>query len=430
MSKKHRLRHEIAQSLRKWETDESASFTKNSVTNTGAVVPNSSSVQILSKHKPVSGNSPVDASGWRIPTSFRAYVCKLIPEPGFDYVCTNATVKRQYGSSGFPPSLDAYSIFLGTSGAGHFPRTSTNLKNRAITEALNKLKDGRINVAESLATLDQTISLIADVASSLYTLYKSLKGKNIGDQRHWDSVEQAYRHALLSHPGNATLAHKAWFFRSRGTTLTRPSSKFFQNKGQRWLEWHYGAQPLIQDVINGIALIRNGLPPPTICAVRHLEGFESLPPTRTGSSPYILSVLGEIKNGVHVRLDAEVTNDGLAKLDSLGLENPFSLGWELLPYSFVIDWLIPVGNAISALSATCGLQAKGQSVTTFTYTNVSVKWTDYPFVSGKPISYKIESLTTERVGLSTFSLPRLYIKSPFTSATRAATALALLSTIR
>lgn len=31
-----------------------------------------------------------------------------------------------------------------------------------------------------------------------------------------------------------------------------------------------------------------------------------------------------------------------------GLQDPLSVAWELLPYSFVLDWFIPVGNYLQA----------------------------------------------------------------------------------
>lgn len=46
-----------------------------------------------------------------------------------------------------------------------------------------------------------------------------------------------------------------------------------------------------------------------------------------------------------------------------GLKDPLSVAWELLPYSFVIDWFIPIGNYLSARGLAQSLT--GTFVTTF-----------------------------------------------------------------
>jgi hypothetical protein len=43
-------------------------------------------------------------------------------------------------------------------------------------------------------------------------------------------------------------------------------------------------------------------------------------------------------------------------LASLGLTNLASVGWEVMPYSFVIDWAVPVGNWLNLQDADTGLE--------------------------------------------------------------------------
>ena len=53
------------------------------------------------------------------------------------------------------------------------------------------------------------------------------------------------------------------------------------------------------------------------------------------------------------RLDPEW--QGARAFNQLGLLNPVSLAWELVPWSFVVDWVLPIGSVLSALSAPAGL---------------------------------------------------------------------------
>jgi len=42
-------------------------------------------------------------------------------------------------------------------------------------------------------------------------------------------------------------------------------------------------------------------------------------------------------------------------LNRLGLLNPVSLAWELVSWSFVVDWVVPIGPMFQALTAPAGL---------------------------------------------------------------------------
>lgn len=43
---------------------------------------------------------------------------------------------------------------------------------------------------------------------------------------------------------------------------------------------------------------------------------------------------------------------------SLGLTNPLEIAWEVVPYSFVVDWFLPVGSYISAWGVIPGLNGR------------------------------------------------------------------------
>jgi hypothetical protein len=47
------------------------------------------------------------------------------------------------------------------------------------------------------------------------------------------------------------------------------------------------------------------------------------------------------------RLIAELYEE-LSLQRSLGLVNPAEIAWEVVPYSFVVDWFLPIGSYISA----------------------------------------------------------------------------------
>jgi len=49
-----------------------------------------------------------------------------------------------------------------------------------------------------------------------------------------------------------------------------------------------------------------------------------------------------------------VTSPAVASAKEIGLTNPLLIAWELLPFSFVADWFIPLGSYIGNMDATIG----------------------------------------------------------------------------
>ena len=68
-----------------------------------------------------------------------------------------------------------------------------------------------------------------------------------------------------------------------------------------------------------------------------------------GSDTYTSGHQYDIKYKVSERATAYVELEPDWKPFTLG--NPLELGWELIPFSFVVDWAIPVGDALRALDA-------------------------------------------------------------------------------
>lgn len=53
-------------------------------------------------------------------------------------------------------------------------------------------------------------------------------------------------------------------------------------------------------------------------------------------------------------LQYRMNSEDRARLAQTGIDNPALLAWELLPYSFVVDWFLPVGNYLESLNAFSG----------------------------------------------------------------------------
>lgn len=187
----------------------------------------------------------------------------------------------------------------------------------------------------------------------------------------------------------------------------------------RWLEYTYAVKPLLNDVFN---------------AAQHLAYMQNRPRTQkirvTGKGSGARSVnpggiAYSVNWDVRVSLLAKITH--VNEFALIGLSNPLSVAWELLPYSFVADWFIPIGNYIQALDLARSLS--GSFITSrkdvqYTYgshyTGPSTKWEAYY------LRQDIEFTRTVNGSLPTPSLPQVKPLSKAASWQHAANAVALL----
>lgn len=113
-----------------------------------------------------------------------------------------------------------------------------------------------------------------------------------------------------------------------------------------WLQWQYGWKPLLSDVFEacdtGNRSIRKSLGRVNVSAT-NLIRENSFVDKQVLSVPYraLLTAEGKQSCRMQVWLEIRPQDFDIAEWASL---NPVSLAWELIPYSFVVDWFYDVGS--------------------------------------------------------------------------------------
>jgi hypothetical protein len=111
---------------------------------------------------------------------------------------------------------------------------------------------------------------------------------------------------------------------------------------------------------------------------------------------------------VEGRFKAVVTHINEAAL--VGLTDPASLIWEKLPYSFVADWILPVGDYLSASALSRAIQG------TYTYTRFSrVKVDGAVYVGSDPrrfVTFGVEPWVHDDVWLDRVVTSSLEVPFP------------------
>lgn len=113
---------------------------------------------------------------------------------------------------------------------------------------------------------------------------------------------------------------------------------------QRWLEVQYGWAPLVQDAYGAAHALAQQLNYPAVQTyrVRRRKPMKVTPPNVN----IIDGKDWEFIGFTQAQLIARLTEANVVALN--GLVDPSSVAWELVPWSFVADWFIPIGNYLAA----------------------------------------------------------------------------------
>lgn len=203
----------------------------------------------------------------------------------------------------------------------------------------------------------QTLMLLAQTATRLLSAMRSLRGCDPGGVAKALGLSPArVRDIMRKNPGGKRLSPKE-------ASVAASSA---------WLELQYGWIPLVSDAFGAAQALAQQLNEPAVQTYRVRKRNQTK--TCPVASPNIKSYeyLAQVKG----QLIARLTEKNVIGLN--GLADPSSVLWELLPWSFVADWFIPIGSYLEARGLAQSLS--GVFVTTITQRET------FSTTSGLPLS--------------------------------------------
>lgn len=209
------------------------------------------------------------------------------------------------------------------------------LQSRAEVAALLKLKSQSVNFGVAFAERARTAQLVGDSALAILNSALAFRRGNI--RQAWSVLERAYARGNLRKE-----------LRRRGNTAGKSIT-------QQWLALQYGWKPLMMDIDGSCKAL----------AERELMAFQTRVASRkgwkrttgrnfVGGSLFNFSEITKSELSYNVALNYTPAESLVRGYTSLGLTNPAEILWELVPFSFVADWFVPVGSWLSSLDAANG----------------------------------------------------------------------------
>jgi hypothetical protein len=217
------------------------------------------------------------------------------------------------------------------------------------TRTLLDMKDQKTNLVQVYAERHQTERLWADTARKVVGVFTGLRAGNLAG---------AYRSL-----GLASTPRKVRKYKKR---FSQDPDKAISNA---WLELQYGWRPLLNDVYGAAELIAQKNLREVRTRVRKSASLDWNDQWVTVSNDLSYGTnTAKYRYTIAYTVYYSTPSDSIKTLSQVGVTNPELIAWELTPWSFVIDWLLPIGNFLSSLDATSGLVfEKGCKTTFFRY---------------------------------------------------------------
>lgn len=197
---------------------------------------------------------------------------------------------------------------------------------KALNKLLDQMKGEGANLANMLGERKQVVQSVENVLNTFVYTIRDLRRGNVTS-------------AIRRMGGDPRTARKL-----RGTDIAN-----------QWLSLQYGWLPMMDDVYQ---LINQTHRRESSRFVVFKAGGRSAGSRRTleydtvyGSNLYYGMVDSSVKTGYMIRARPNLS---IAEPAALGFTNPLGVLWEITPWSFVVDWFLPVGNYLDQLTADHG----------------------------------------------------------------------------
>lgn len=246
------------------------------------------------------------------------------------------------------------------SGPDSYCDTMANVQNQLTNRLLDKTRNSEVNLGVALGEYRETAEF---VTKSMIKVARAIRAARKGN----------FGQAIRSLTGSSR----------KNTWADVPKAA-----ANTWLGVTYGLKPLLADIYGSIKELERSRGAGGIVQVKRVNSSKPVnisltASTQTSDHWYYrnASIAGRCSGSITF----EVNNPFLYTLDQLGVTNPALVAWELVPYSFVVDWFIPVGDYLTHIRPPQGVDfVSGFISHHYRGSGISRTWVQSPYGSGNP----------------------------------------------
>lgn len=357
--------------------------------------------------------SGVTSAGF-VPTRWHRGVLRVTSLRDYSFFIRQNDTKhwyRKFWSNTSLPMLRPVTIVPGWDRVLGSLSVGSTLQNKAKTKVMEAIAQSKFDASEALAGARQTVKMLQDVLTVLLLTIIDLR------------------------KGNLSRAAK----RLKVAIPKRP-----KDIADAWLQMQYGWRPLVSDAYAAVEILKEKLASEDLLMKATGTATESLPDDWTfGVKPGGQNIPfayrhSDNKRSARVECTYRVENAKKQLLSRFNIGNPLYLAWVATPYSFLVDWLIPVADWLNGMTAALGCEFVSAFMTQRLQLDavaegVNVNLTIVGSHRGLSPLHKhtlpmarYQAMVIQRDVLLTWPKPELYVnRQVFESPTRFANALAL-----
>lgn len=269
-----------------------------------------------------------------------------------------------------------------------------NLVNRLAA----KVRGHQFNAAVNIGEASETVRMVTRTARTLGASFSMLK------------------------KGNARAALRYLGVDANRTRIQAVKQDLRYGAGNAWLGLVYGWAPLVSEVGNAAEALASQLRPRVV----RFRDRTAVSGTVSSSAPTLISASGKARRSLNVIWKIQ-EDEQFTTLEEFGFMDPELVAWELMPYSFVVDWFVPIGSFLQARSSLNQLRGTAISSELLSGSATIKSGPIVQILSGSSVRKEVSLVRT--VGpISSMPLPRPGLKNPL-SLDHMMSALALLQNI-